>query len=115
MSGKPVISWAVRRLEALSEAPAIYLFLQDPNGRGLNLTHLCSRIKNVIWIQSRLTYRLMTDNNSEKVAKVAFSPIIMAPPNDHSTIYTSKKRMPELSNIFGTDTYTRTLHLTWVF
>ena len=41
---------------------------------------------------------LKTDNK-EAVSAVAFNPIIMAPPTDHSTIYTTMKRMKEASNV----------------
>ena len=44
---------------------------------------------------------LVTDNDTEKVSNVAFNPIIMAPPNDHNTIYTTMKRMKEASSILG--------------
>ena len=44
---------------------------------------------------------LMTDDNSDTVSNVAFNPIIMAPPNDHNTIYTTMKRMKEVSSILG--------------
>ena len=43
----------------------------------------------------------MTDDNSDTVSNVAFNPIIMAPPNDHNTIYTTMKRMKEVSSILG--------------
>ena len=43
---------------------------------------------------------LKTDNN-EAVLAVAFNPIIMAPPTDHSTIYTTMKRIKEASNVLG--------------
>ena len=44
---------------------------------------------------------LVTDTDTEKVSNVAFNPIIMAPPNDHNTIYTTMKRMKEASSILG--------------
>ena len=44
---------------------------------------------------------LATDNDTETVSNVAFKPIIMAPPNDHNTIYTTMKRMKEVSSILG--------------
>ena len=43
----------------------------------------------------------MTDTDAETVTNVAFNPIIMAPPNDHNTIYTTMKRMKEVSSILG--------------
>ena len=43
---------------------------------------------------------LKTDDK-EAVSAVAFNPIIMAPPTDHSTIYTTMKRMKEAASVLG--------------
>ena len=40
-------------------------------------------------------------DNKDAASAVAFNPIIMAPPTDHSTIYTTMKRMKEASNVLG--------------
>ena len=43
----------------------------------------------------------ITPNVEMDVATIAFNPIIMAPPNDHSTVYTTLKRLKEAINALG--------------
>ena len=71
------------------------------------------------WSSFHATFK---SKNQQHVSNVAFNPIIMAPPTDYSTVYTTLKRVKECLNALGqthTPVYfdmgllTKALEITW--